>query len=174
MPFTFTGTEIPEVKVVEYRSFPDNRGFFAETYKKSAFEENGIKTEFPQDNLSFSRRGVLRGLHFQKGDRAQGKLVMVPMGEVFDVAVDIRKGSSTYGKYVSRILSSENLLMLWIPPGFAHGYQAVEDSIVHYKATSEYAPGAESGIIWNDSTIAIDWPIAEPILSGKDMEWGKL
>lgn len=170
MPFEFKPQEIKDVILVEPKVFGDARGFFMETYKKSDFIANGIDVEFNQDNHSKSTKGVLRGLHFQKAPHAQAKLVSCSKGRIYDVAVDIRKGSPTFGKYVKVELSEENKRMLFIPAGFAHGFVALSDEVeLLYKASGEYCPEADCGIIWNDSDINIDWNIDfEPILSEKD------
>ena len=172
MPFTFEKLEIPEVILVKPKVFSDERGFFLESYKKSDFWENGIKEEFMQDNHSKSVKGVLRGLHYQLPPKAQGKLVRCIRGKIFDVAVDIRKNSPTFKKWVAVELSEENKYMLYIPPGFAHGFLTLsEEAEVLYKTTNEYAPELDRGIIWNDPEININWPIEivkEPILSNKD------
>lgn len=169
MPFRFRRCAIPDVKVVEPPYFGDDRGFFSETYKYSEFGLNGIDLAFIQDNQSGSRRGVLRGLHYQLNPAAQGKLVRVLKGSIYDVAVDIRRGSPHYGKWVAETLSRENRLMLWIPPGFAHGFVTLEDDTeVLYKTTDEYAPEYERGIIWNDPVLAIEWPFYAPVVSAKD------
>lgn len=170
MPFEFKPQEIKDVILVEPKVFGDARGFFMETYKKSDFIANGIDVEFNQDNHSKSTKGVLRGLHFQKAPHAQAKLVRCSKGRIYDVAVDIRKGSSTFGKYVKVELSEENKRMLFIPAGFAHGFVALSDEVeLLYKASGEYCPEADCGIIWNDSDINVDWNIDfEPILSEKD------
>ena len=170
MPFEFKPQEIKDVILVEPKVFGDARGFFMETYKKSDFFANGIDVEFNQDNHSKSTKGVLRGLHFQKAPHAQAKLVRCSKGRIYDGAVDIRKGSSTFGKYVKVELSEENKRMLFIPAGFAHGFVALSDEVeLLYKASGEYCPEADCGIIWNDSDINIDWNIDfEPILSEKD------
>ena len=171
MPFEFRAfSELPEVVLIEVKEFADERGWFAQTYRKSDFAKHGIPFEFPQDNHSRSTaRGILRGLHFQKEPSAQGKLVRCLLGEVFDVAVDIRKGSPTYSKWVSTILSSENRDELWIPPGFAHGFLTLSPiTEIAYKTTAEFNPSHDRGIRWNDPTIGIKWPIANPILSLKD------
>lgn len=174
MPFTFKRLKIADVLLVEPKVFKDERGYFMEVYKASEFEKLGIKN-FVQENMSFSVRGVLRGLHYQKHPYAQGKLVRAIKGEIFDVAVDIRKGSSSYGKYVSEILSEDNKKMLYIPDGFAHGFCTLSDeAIVNYLTTSEYAPQADRGILWNDENIAIDWPIKDVWLSEKDKKHPKL
>lgn len=172
MPFIFERLSIPDIIRVESRAFNDERGYFKETYKKSEFEKANILMSFVQDNVSWSQKYVLRGLHFQRNPHAQGKLVSVMSGKILDVAVDLREGSQTYGKYVSEILSDENHRLLWVPPGFAHGFLALEESVVHYKVTREYNKESESGIMWNDSIIDIDWPIEKPLLSGKDELWG--
>ena len=169
MPFQFQRLEIPDLVLITPRRFADDRGFFCETYKSSAFQDFGIDAVFIQDNCSHSLRGVLRGLHFQKPPHAQGKLVRVMYGEVVDVAVDIRVGSPTYRQWVSVHLSAENGQMIYIPPGFAHGFCVLSDEAgLAYKVTQEYAPQAEAGIQWNDPEIGIAWPIADPIVSAKD------
>ena len=169
MPFTFQSLEIPEVILVLPKVFPDGRGFFKELYKRGDFVRAGIKENFVQDNLSFSTQGVLRGLHYQILPQAQGKLVACLRGKIFDVAVDIRQGSPSFGQWVSAELSEENHQMLYIPPGFAHGFLVLsKEALVLYKCTAEYAPELEAGIIWNDPTLAIDWPLDQPLLSPKD------
>ena len=169
MPFIFKELDIPDVILIEPKVFGDSRGFFMETYKYSEFKKNGIEYNFVQDNHSRSQKGVLRGLHYQLKPMEQGKLVRCVRGRIWDVAVDIRKGSPWYGKWVAVELSEENKLMLWIPPGFAHGFVALTDyTEVIYKVTKEYSPELERGIIWNDPELAIDWPIENPILSEKD------
>lgn len=171
MPFQFTRLDIPDVLLIEPRTFKDQRGFFMETYKRSEFAANGISGEFVQSNYSHSTRGTLRGLHYQKHPQAQAKLVMAPRGEVFDVAVDIRKGSPTYGRWVSAVLSDENFHMLYIPEGFAHGFCVLSDEADFvYQVTAEYAPELDRGIVWNDPAIGIQWPISEPMLSSKDAQ----
>ncbi|MBC7218168.1 MAG: dTDP-4-dehydrorhamnose 3,5-epimerase [Candidatus Caldatribacterium sp.] len=175
MPFRFERLEIPEVILIEPQVFHDERGFFMETYRYSTFAAFGIKENFVQDNHSRSVRGVLRGLHYQNPPKAQGKLVRVVVGEIFDVAVDIRKGSPTYGRWVGVKLSAENRKMLYIPAGFAHGFCVLSDvAEVVYKVTEEYAPECEAGIIWNDPEIGITWPIENPIVSPKDARWPPL
>ncbi len=169
MPFKFTRLAIPDVIKVDAQAFSDNRGFFKETYKESEFLQNGIIERFVQDNVSWSHQGVLRGLHFQTAPHAQGKLVSSLQGEIFDVAVDIRRSSPTYGRWISEVLSAENHLLLYIPPGFAHGFVVLSGgAIVSYKATAEYAPALDGGIAWNDPDIGIAWPVASPTLSKKD------
>ncbi len=173
MHFEFYPLSIPEVILIKPKVFFDERGFFLKTYKKSDFERAGIPYEFIQDAHSASRKGVLRGLHYQKKPAVQGKLVRCIRGVIFDVAVDIRVGSPTFGKWVGVYLSEENKHMLWIPPGFAHGFLVVSEyAEVLYKFTlNEYSPDHYTGIIWNDPTIGIEWPlhlVDEVILSKKD------
>lgn len=170
--FVFHKTKIDGVIVVESKLFKDNRGYFMETYQYDDFVKGGIKSVFVQDNHSKSSKHVLRGLHFQK-KYPQAKLVRVISGEVFDVCVDLRKESPTYGQWVSEILSAENRKQLFIPRGFAHGFLVLSETAeVIYKCDNYYMPGDEGGIIWNDPTINIKWPmIGEPILSEKDLKW---
>ena len=170
MPFTFTNLEISDVILIEAKSFPDKRGHFKETYKESIFIENKLPTKFVQDNFSHSTKNALRGLHYQKNPMAQAKLVTAITGEIFDVAVDLRKNSTTYGKWVGEILSSENHKMLFVPEGFAHGFCVLSDTAdVIYKVNREYSPEHERGILWNDSQINIEWPISEPVMIDKDL-----
>lgn len=172
MPFDFERLEIPDVVLVKPRVFPDDRGFFLEAFKKSAFAENGIDVTFVQDNHSGSTQGVLRGLHYQLPPFAQGKLVRCIRGAIYDVAVDIRRDSPTLGKWVKAVLSAENKHMLYIPPGFAHGFYVTTDVAESvYKVTSEYSPDHERGIIWNDPAIGLEWPPGEKILSEKDQHY---
>jgi dTDP-4-dehydrorhamnose 3,5-epimerase len=169
MPFGFHPLQIPDVILIEARAFGDDRGFFIETYKQSEFAANGIADQFVQDNYSFSLQGVLRGLHYQRNPQAQSKLVRVVQGKVFDVAVDIRAGSPTYGEWVAETLSAENGHMLYVPPGFAHGFCVLSpEAGLAYKVTAEYAPALERGIRWNDPQIGIQWPVREPVLSERD------
>lgn len=171
MPFRFERLTIPEVILVEPRTIGDVRGFFRETYKASDFAASGIDVTIMQENHSHSIGGVVRGLHYQIHPRAQGKLVSVIAGEVFDVAVDLRRRSPTFGRWVGAILSSDNARLLWVPPGFAHGFCVLSDSAdMLYKVThTEYAPEYERGVVWNDPDIGIDWPVKNPILSTKDI-----
>lgn len=171
MPFTFQPTKIEDVLLVQPRSFSDDRGYFYENYKKSDFVSNGISLEFVQDNTSKSEPGVIRGMHFQSPPHEQGKLVRAIQGEILDVAIDLRKGSHTYGKWVSEVLSSDNKKMLWVPPGFAHGFLTLTEAVVHYKVTKEYNKDSEGGVLWNDVKIGIDWPLRSPSLSSKDTQW---
>lgn len=169
MPFTFQPAALPGIIIIETRLFRDDRGFFTESYKQSDFLSAGMPEAFLQDNFSYSVRGVLRGLHFQKAPRAQAKLVSVAMGEVFDVAVDIRQGSPHYGKWFGVHLSGENGRLLYIPAGFAHGFYVLSnEACVSYKVTSEYDPSLDRGIIWNDPDLGITWPTEAPLLSPKD------
>ena len=163
-------TKIEGLVVIETRKFEDNRGYFYESYNLSKYQELiGESISFVQDNISVSAKNVLRGLHFQNPPHAQGKLVSVLKGSVLDVAVDIRKDSKTYGKYKSIVLSAENGLQFWIPPGFAHGFLALEDdTIFSYKCTNNYHPESEESLMWDDADLAIDWRINNPIISSKD------
>ncbi len=175
MPFEFQRLKIPEVILIKPKVFEDERGFFMETYKKPDFERAGIACNFVQDNHSKSKYGVLRGLHFQKDPYAQAKLVRCIKGVVFDVAVDLRKNSPTFGKYVSVILSEHNKYMLFIPRGFAHGFCVLSrEAEVIYKVDNVYAPDYEGGLIWNDPDVGLEWPIDNPILSEKDKKWPTL
>ena len=169
MTFIFKKLSIPEVILVETQSFTDNRGFFLENFKTSSFISNEINTKFVQDNFSHSIKGVLRGLHYQKNLKAQAKFVTTLRGKIFDVAVDIRKNSPTFGQWVGEILSDENHKSLYIPEGFAHGFCVLsENADVFYKVNNEYSPENERGILWNDPQINIMWPIDMPILHKKD------
>jgi len=170
MPFTFHKCDIPEVILIKAVTFGDERGFFRETFKASDFVGFGIDGPFIQENFSHSKKGILRGLHFQKLPYAQGKLVSALNGKIRDVAVDIRKGSPHYGKWVSEVLSRENGHQLYVPPGFAHGFVVLSDEAdVLYKVNGgEYAPEHEAGIMWNDPEIAVKWEIDSPLLSAKD------
>jgi dTDP-4-dehydrorhamnose 3,5-epimerase len=171
MPFTFKKLDIPEVILVEAKAFPDQRGFFMESYHESSFINNGINDKFVQDNFSHSTKGVLRGLHYQKSPKAQSKLVTALKGEIFDVAVDIRKNSPTFGKWVGEILSEKNHRLLYVPQGFAHGFCVLsDDADVLYKVNDDYSPENDRGIMWNDSEIAIKWPIENPTISEKDLQ----
>ena len=171
MPFTFERQAIPEVILIEPKAFSDARGFFMESYKQSDFAPF-VDGSFVQENHSKSQRGILRGLHFQVGPYAQGKLVRAVSGEIFDVAVDVRPDSATRGKWVGAVLSSDNRRMLYVPPWCAHGFCVLSDTAeVIYKTTTEYAPAHESGVMWNDPAIAIDWPIQSPTVSDRDTKW---
>jgi dTDP-4-dehydrorhamnose 3,5-epimerase len=166
----FEKLEIEGLVIIKPKVFADDRGFFMESYKKSAFEENGIFIDFVQDNHSKSTKGVLRGLHFQREPYAQDKLVRVTQGEVFDVAVDLRKDSPTFGKWHGVHLSAENKVMFLIPKGFAHGFMVLsENAEFEYKVSNVYNKESDGGLLWNDMDIGINWPIeGEPILSEKD------
>lgn len=166
-----TPTRIPDVKLIEPKVFGDERGFFMETWNANLFKEAGINAEFVQDNHSSSVKHTLRGLHYQI-QQPQGKLVRVSLGEVFDVAVDMRKSSPTFGQWVGEYLTADNKRMLWVPPGFAHGFYVVSDvAEFQYKCTDFYAPEYERALAWNDAKLAINWPVADHIdvlLSAKD------
>ncbi|MBE5702206.1 MAG: dTDP-4-dehydrorhamnose 3,5-epimerase [Sutterella sp.] len=165
-----TKTRVDGVLLIKPKVFGDERGYFVETYQKERYSEIGITHTFVQDNHSMSRRGILRGLHYQT-KHPQGKLVMVSLGAVFDVAVDIRLDSPTFGKWFGAILSQENQHQLWIPPGLAHGFLVLSDiAHFHYKCTDFYDPKNEASILWNDPELNIEWPFAEDVvLSQKDM-----
>ena len=169
--FTFKETKIKDVYIIEPKVFGDNRGYFMETYRKEDFDKAGLKYNFVQDNQSKSKKGVLRGLHYQK-TFPQTKLVRVISGEVFDVAVDLRKNSPTYGEWVGEILSSENKKMLMIPRGFAHGFMVLSETAEFiYKCDEVYHPEDEGGIMWNDPDVGVKWPSdIEPLLSEKDQK----
>ena len=168
-----TATSLPEILILEPRVFEDNRGYFIESYHDQKFEQAGISSSFVQDNQSGSHGGVLRGLHYQI-QQPQGKLVRVVVGEIYDIAVDLRRSSPTFGKWVGESLSAENRKQLWIPPGFAHGFYVLSNwAEVLYKTTDYYAPQHERTLLWNDPALAIDWRLREgeaPILSAKDAE----
>jgi dTDP-4-dehydrorhamnose 3,5-epimerase len=169
MPFEFRRLAIPDIILIIPKVFGDARGFFLEFYKHSEFSHAGIREHFVQDNHSKSVKGVLRGLHYQKNPDAQGKLVRCLSGKIYDVAVDIRKGSPSFGKWVDAELTGENNHMFYVPPGFAHGFMVLSESAeVLYKCTAEYAPASDRGIIWDDPDIGIRWPLPDPILSEKD------
>jgi dTDP-4-dehydrorhamnose 3,5-epimerase len=175
MPLTFEPTRIPDVLLVVPKVFSDSRGFLMETYKQSEFEAAGLRFRLVQENVSRSTQGTLRGLHYQRDPKAQGKLVRVAFGEIFDVAVDIRPGSPTFGQWVGERLSAANRKSLYIPPGFAHGFCVTSpEAEVVYKTTEEYAPDHEEGIAWNDPTLRIVWPVESPTLSPRDERWPNL
>ena len=167
-------TNLPGVLIIEPRVFRDERGFFLETYHAQRYREAGLDAAFVQDNHSRSTRGTLRGLHWQ-AERPQGKLVRVLVGEIYDVAVDIRPDSPTFGKWVGFTLSADNFRQAWIPPGFAHGFCVTSEvAEVEYKCTDFYDPPSERGLIWNDPEVAIAWPIQDPILSERDKKHPRL
>jgi dTDP-4-dehydrorhamnose 3,5-epimerase len=169
MPVKVAPTEIPDVLMVETGLIRDDRGFFSETYSAKMFAEAGIRETFLQDNLSGSRKGTLRGLHYQIEPHGMGKLVRVIRGAIFDVAVDIRRGSPSYGKWVGRTLSGDGSVALWIPTGFAHGFVALEDdSVVLYKCTAIHTPAAERAVHYADPSIGIRWPLPPTLISPKD------
>jgi dTDP-4-dehydrorhamnose 3,5-epimerase len=175
MPFEFLDTGITGPKIIIPILHADMRGFFFESYRKSDFNSHGIADNFVQQNISLSAKNVLRGLHYQLNPAAQGKLVSVMSGRIFDVAVDIRKNSPTFGKYISVELSSSEPRMFWIPAGFAHGFVSLEDGTrVSYLTTREYSPQHERGIIWNDPDIGIKWPVQSPIIAERDSMFPRL
>ncbi len=166
-----TATRLPEVLLIELRSFSDDRGFFTETWRCDRYQNHGIDGPFVQDNMSKSCAQVIRGLHLQVDPNPQGKLVSALRGSIWDVAVDVRVGSPTFGQWVAAELSDQNLHQLWIPPGFAHGFAALEENtVVHYKCTAPYDPNSERSIRFDDPDIALDWPVNHPIISQKDAE----
>jgi dTDP-4-dehydrorhamnose 3,5-epimerase len=172
MPFSFSPLEIRGVMLIEPRVFEDSRGFFLESYKFSDFSSAGIGERFVQENHSRSKRGILRGLHYQIEPRAQGKLVRAVAGEIFDVAVDLDRTSPTFGKWIGVYLSAETRRMLYLPPTCAHGFCVTSEvAEVLYKTTSEYSPQLERGIAWNDPHLAIHWPVDNPELSERDTKW---
>lgn len=163
-------TDLIGLKLIEVDCFEDQRGFFMETWNRNRYHEQGIEVDFVQDNVSYSRESVLRGLHYQK-PCGQGKLVYVLHGEVFDVSVDIRQGSPTYGKWKGFYLSGDNKKQLYIPDGFAHGFCVLsKEALFVYKCTDYYRPESEMGIIWNDPDLGIEWPISNPVISEKDLQ----
>lgn len=167
-------TKLPGVVIVEPKVFGDTRGFFFETWNRERYEAAGIAARFVQDNVSFSRKGILRGLHFQN-PHAQGKLVFVLQGEVFDVAVDIRPASPTFGQWASCVLSAENKRQMFVPEGFAHGFCVTsEAALFAYKCTDVYTPAAEGVVLWNDPDLGIPWPVADPSLNPRDAQAPRL
>ena len=170
--------DIPEVVVITPKKFADDRGFFSETWSRKTMAAHGIEADFVQDNHSLSRaQGVLRGLHFQTAPFAQDKLVRVLKGSIFDVAVDIRRGSPTYGRHVSAILSANNWAQIWVPVGFAHGFVTLEpDTEVAYKVTADYAPDCDRGLAWDDPELGITWPVPveTSLLTAKDRQHPRL
>jgi dTDP-4-dehydrorhamnose 3,5-epimerase len=174
MSLKFIETDIPGVVIIEPAVFNDGRGYFLETYHYNKYSEKGLDLNFVQDNHSHSVKGTLRGLHYQL-NHAQGKLMYAVKGEIFDVAVDIRRGSPDFGKWTGVILSGENKRQLFLPPGFAHGFCVMsEEADIIYKCTDFYAPDDEYGIIWDDPEVGIDWPITDPNLSDKDSKFKKI
>ena len=172
MPFTFEQLDIPGLVLIHPRVFEDERGYFMETYQHSEFSNAGISGRFVQSNQSWSKKGVLRGLHYQKQPKAQAKLVRVVEGEVYDVVVDLRKDSPSYGKWKATVLSAANRRLLYIPPWCAHGFCVLSDTAqVIYDVTADYSPEHERGILWNDPALAITWPAQAYIVSPKDQTW---
>ncbi|HEX4334578.1 MAG TPA: dTDP-4-dehydrorhamnose 3,5-epimerase [Polyangiaceae bacterium] len=170
MPLKITPLEIPEVKLIETGLIKDDRGWFAETYSAKVLASHDFDEGFQQDNLSLSRKGTLRGLHYQIEPHGMGKLVRVLSGSAFDVAVDIRRGSPTFGKWVGRVLTMENRSALWVPAGFAHGFLALEDdTLLFYKCTTTHTPESERAINYADPAIGIEWPIAPSLFAPKDL-----
>lgn len=175
MPFTINSSKDFGLTSITSKIFKDERGYFCELYRKSEFKKLGIEEDFPQENISFSKKNVLRGLHYQKDPNAQGKLMICLKGSVLDVAVDIRKGSPTYGKWKSTVLTGESGRMWYVPVGYAHGVLTLSDeAILMYKCTKEYSPECERGILWNDPDLAIDWGTGNPIVIDRDASFPKL
>jgi len=175
MPFRFESTPLAGVTLVVPLRHEDSRGWFEESFKASEFDEAGLPTEFVQDNVSLSAKGVLRGLHFQKGQHAQAKLIRVLSGSCWDVGVDLRRESPTFGRWFSVELNSENQLQLYLPQGFAHGFVSLaEGTLIHYKCTAEYCSESEGGVVWNDPDLAIDWPKLDFSISLKDTSLPRL
>ncbi len=174
MPIMYIKTKLPGVLLVEPKVFEDSRGFFMETFHQQKYAEAGIDHAFIQDNYSHSTQGTLRGLHYQL-KHPQGKLIYVITGEIFDVAVDIRQGSPTFGQWVGQYLSDQNKRQIFIPEGFAHGFCVISETAdVLYKATDLYNPDDEYGVLWSDPDIGIDWPVEVPIVSDKDKQYPRL
>lgn len=172
MPFTFTELRIPGVVLVEPKVFRDERGHFLETFSQSAFQSAGLPTNFVQANHSRSIKHVLRGLHFQRPPKEQAKLVRAVTGKIFDVAVDLRPESATRGQWVGVELSGENHHQLFIPEGFAHGFCVLSEvAEVTYLVTDDYSPEHEAGVIWNDPELAISWPVSDPLVAKRDLQW---
>lgn len=168
---TITETSLPGVLIIDPNVFGDERGYFFESFNQHVFEAAGLETQFRQDNESRSAKGVLRGLHFQHPPFEQGKLVRVARGGVIDISVDIRKDSDTYGKWEAFEISEQNKRMLWIPPGFAHGFVSLEDDTIFiYKCTNVYNKESEKSILWNDPDLGIDWGLDKPLVSDKDLQ----
>ena len=175
MPFTFTELGLPGVILIQPQRFDDSRGFFMEVFKRSDYAAAGLPTEFVQENHSRSVRGTLRGLHYQRAPRAQGKLLRVLSGEIYDVAVDLRHDAPTFGQWVGTTLSAGNQHVLFVPEWCAHGFCVTSDvADVEYKTTAEYAPELEAGLRWNDPSIGITWPIVDPVLAPRDRSWPDL
>lgn len=171
MPFTFSPLRINGVVLVDSRTFPDERGWFREGFRSDDFFDAGLPDHFVQDNCSYSTRGVLRGLHFQHHPKPQGKLVSVAHGEIFDVAVDLRVSSPTFGAWIGEVLSSENGRALWIPEGFGHGFCVLsEGAVVTYKCTNPFDPKLDAGVRFDDPAIGVEWPGSDWVLSEKDRE----
>jgi len=167
-------TELDGVVVIEPNVFNDQRGYFLETYNQKRYQEIGINSNFVQDNLSFSKKGTLRGLHYQY-PHDQAKLVQVIQGEVFDVVVDIRRKSPMFGKWIGQYLSDENNLQIFVPEGFAHGFCVLSDTaLFHYKCSDFYAPECEGGVLWSDPDVGVDWPLDSPLVSEKDAQFSCL
>jgi dTDP-4-dehydrorhamnose 3,5-epimerase len=172
---TFIPTEIEDVLEVRGPVFSDDRGFFCEIHNQRTWAEAGFEQRFVQDNMSLSRRGTLRGMHYQLEPRAMGKYIRVVRGSIFDVAVDLRRGADTFGRWVGRTLSGENHVGMWVPAGFAHGFVALEDeTLVYYKCTDTYHPASERSVAYNDPEIGIEWPLTPTVITAKDADAPRL
>jgi dTDP-4-dehydrorhamnose 3,5-epimerase len=172
VPFLFQQADLPGVVIIEPKVFADERGFFVESFKLSDFHAAGILAAFVQENHSKSAHGTLRGLHFQRAPKAQGKLVRTIVGEIFDVAADVRPESPTFGKWIGVHLTAANKRSVFIPPGYAHGFCVLSaEAEVIYKTTEEYAPALECGVRWDDPALAIHWPVSNPLVSARDEQW---
>jgi dTDP-4-dehydrorhamnose 3,5-epimerase len=173
--FTFTSLDLPGVVLVEPRVHEDERGFFMETFRQLEFEHAGLAGPFVQENHSRSARGTVRGLHFQRPPKAQGKLVRVVVGEIYDVSLDLRPDAPSFGRWVAVTLSAADRRMVYVPPWCAHGFCVVSEyAEVMYKTTAEYAPDLEGGVAWDDPALAIPWPVATPVISARDRQWPTL
>ncbi len=171
MPVEITPTEIPDVLEISSPVFSDERGYFTESHNTKTWAAQGFNEKFLQDNLSLSAKGTLRGMHYQIAPHGMGKLIRAIRGSLFDVAVDLREDSPTFGKWVSRVLSAENNVALWVPVGFAHGFLALEeDTLAYYKCSSVYVPESERSLLYSDATVGIDWPFEPTLITGKDAE----
>lgn len=175
MPFEFENLGAPGVLLIKPKIFKDDRGFFLETYKKGDYKKAGIDAEFVQDNYSRSAYGVLRGMHFQREPRAQAKIVQCTRGVIYDVAVDLRRDSPTFGRYATAILSENNRYQIYVPRGYAHGFLVLSDiAEVMYKVDNPYSPECEGGLIWDDPEVNIRWPIDDPVITERDKSWPEL
>lgn len=175
MPFTFKSTKFPEVVLVRPTIITDERGKFTKVFNTDEFSKNGIDQPFVEDSISISKRNVIRGLHYQLSPHLEGKLVVILKGKIFDVVVDLRRGSPNFGKHINMVLCGKTIDAVWVPPGFAHGYATLQkDTCVMYKMTTHYFADKQRGIIWNDPKLSIKWPVKDPILSKRDRKFPTL